>query len=328
MAGLMQGTPVMVWDNILRGTQINCPHIDRSCTSRFMADRKLGVSENVTASAATINFVTGNAIAPSGDTASRALTITVMVDRPDPENRVFSRPDDPLDWTTAHRHEILEDIYTVMLGNPRLGTSYQPPTRFKDWMYLIGSAFEYAAAVYREDAIAHGANTDIPEVTFSKLFLAQDDDDEQSSDLATTLNALLELQVNGLPTEFTAAKLTEILNNRNEQRSNQELARVALLREFLFPDRINFPTEVVTAVTTGKRLKRHLGEPVVHHPDDEETPSRALTLKEVPKPPKQPQATARYFVDISGCEPQPKQQPDPIHSHEPAGDDDANAMPF
>jgi hypothetical protein len=44
---LMHGVPYILWDNIARGTQVSCPHIEKSCTSAFYADRKLGVSEMV-----------------------------------------------------------------------------------------------------------------------------------------------------------------------------------------------------------------------------------------------------------------------------------------
>jgi hypothetical protein len=52
---LMSGTPYILWDNIPRGAQVACPHIEKSCTSAFYADRKLGVSEMVLTSAATIH---------------------------------------------------------------------------------------------------------------------------------------------------------------------------------------------------------------------------------------------------------------------------------
>jgi hypothetical protein len=35
---LMYGTPYILWDNISRGAQIACPHIEKSCTSMFYAD--------------------------------------------------------------------------------------------------------------------------------------------------------------------------------------------------------------------------------------------------------------------------------------------------
>jgi hypothetical protein len=35
----MYGLPFILWDNISRGTQISCPHIEKSCTSGLYADR-------------------------------------------------------------------------------------------------------------------------------------------------------------------------------------------------------------------------------------------------------------------------------------------------
>ena len=72
----------ILWDNITRGTQISCPHIERSCTAAFYADRKLGVSEMVATAASAIHIFTGNNIAPKGDLASRSLHIRLAVDRP------------------------------------------------------------------------------------------------------------------------------------------------------------------------------------------------------------------------------------------------------
>jgi hypothetical protein len=78
---LMHGVPYILWDNIARGTQVSCPHIEKSCTSAFYADRKLGVSEMVQTSAATIHVFTGNNIGPKDDLASRSLQVRLDVDR-------------------------------------------------------------------------------------------------------------------------------------------------------------------------------------------------------------------------------------------------------
>lgn len=71
----MYGVPYILWDNIPRGLAISCPHIERSCTAAFYADRKLGVSEMVATAAATIHLFTGNNITPRGDLTSRSLNI-------------------------------------------------------------------------------------------------------------------------------------------------------------------------------------------------------------------------------------------------------------
>jgi hypothetical protein len=100
----LYGVPYILWDNIARGTQISCPHIEKSCTAAFYSDRKLGVSERVATAASTIHFFTGNNIGPKSDLASRSLEIRLELDRYDPENRRFAHPD-PIGWTDAHRAE-------------------------------------------------------------------------------------------------------------------------------------------------------------------------------------------------------------------------------
>jgi hypothetical protein len=45
MSYFLSGVPYILWDNIVRGTQISCPHIEKSCTAAYYSDRKLGVSQ-------------------------------------------------------------------------------------------------------------------------------------------------------------------------------------------------------------------------------------------------------------------------------------------
>ena len=117
MSYFLYGVAYILWDNIARGTQISCPHIEKSCTAAYYSDRKLGVSETVCTAASTIHFFTGNNIGAKGDLASRSLHIRLDVDRVDPENRPFKHPD-PIGWTENHRAEILAALYTILLGNP------------------------------------------------------------------------------------------------------------------------------------------------------------------------------------------------------------------
>jgi hypothetical protein len=83
------GVPYILWDNIARGSEIRCPHIERSCTAAYYSDRKLGVSEMVATAGSTIHLFTGNNVGPGGDLASRSLGVRLEVDRADPENRGF-----------------------------------------------------------------------------------------------------------------------------------------------------------------------------------------------------------------------------------------------
>ena len=87
LAYFLAGVPYILWDNIARGTQISCPHIEKSCTSAYYADRKLGVSETVSTAAATIHLFTGNNIGAKGDLASRSAA--------HPSRRRPCRPGEP-----------------------------------------------------------------------------------------------------------------------------------------------------------------------------------------------------------------------------------------
>jgi hypothetical protein len=244
----LYGVPYILWDNITRGTQISCPHIEKSCTAAYYSDRKLGVSEMVATAASTIHLFTGNNIGSRGDLASRSLHIRLSVDRTDPENREFVHPD-PIGWTDNHRAEILAALYTILLGNPMLREPRDAAgkTRFKMWYRLVGSAVEHAAKLARPD----------PEVDFQKLFLAQEEDDEDAASLADALDAMLTLwpnQADGNPTAFMAKDVADNINGFGLSSLGQ------VLRDLLLPGAPVGYT--VTAKSVGRRLMRHLDEPV------------------------------------------------------------------
>jgi hypothetical protein len=234
----MDGLSYILWDNIPRGFQISCPHIERSCTSAYYADRKLGVSEAVLTAAATIHLFTGNNIGARGDLASRALGIRLEVDRPDPENREFNHPD-PIGWTEAHRAEILHAFYTILLGNPTLDKPRNATmkTRFKMWWRLVGSAIEHAASLAGET------------VDFKDLFRKQDDEDEDAASLVD----VLEILEKRIATKVFAAN--EVAKIANDMTADSEV-----LREILFPDLRENAT--VSSKSMGRRLKKHIDEPV------------------------------------------------------------------
>jgi hypothetical protein len=268
LAYLMEAIAAIVWDNIPRGTQISCPHIEKACTTAFYSDRRLGVSEMVAVAASVVQFFTGNNIGPRGDLASRSLSIRLEVDRADPENRPFTHPD-PIGWTEANRARILRALYTVLLGNPavRPGANVAAETRFKTWWRLVGSAIEHAAQQHHEHVTAFAMDKvkDGPEtIRFRDLFLSQEDDDEETASLAETLGALAATnwpKIEGqAPGTFQAADVARLLNDRSITVANEVLERAATVREFLFPKHPDGQT--VTPKSVGKRLKAHAGEPV------------------------------------------------------------------
>jgi hypothetical protein len=240
LAYFLLGVPYIIWDNIARGTQISCPHIEKSCTAAYYSDRKLGVSEMVCTAASTIHHFTGNNIGPRGDLASRSLTVRLDVDRVDPENRPFRHPD-PVGWTENHRAEILAAFYTILLGNPQLKAPRDAPgkTRFKMWWRLVGSAVEHAAGLT-------GKGLD-----FQKLFIAQEEDDEESTSLAEVLDVL----VKNWPRQFTANNVAKLINDKTYLSEDEQT-----LRDFL---QTGVPANhVFSPKSIGKRLKQHIGAPV------------------------------------------------------------------
>jgi hypothetical protein len=55
---LIEALSAIIWDNIPRGAQIACSHIEKSCTTAFFSDRRLGASEKVAVSASVVHLFT------------------------------------------------------------------------------------------------------------------------------------------------------------------------------------------------------------------------------------------------------------------------------
>jgi hypothetical protein len=240
LAYFMAGVPYILWDNIPRGTQVSCPHIERSCTTALYADRKLGVSEAVITAASTINLFTGNNIGVKGDLASRSLHIRLDVDRADPENRNFKHPD-PVGWTESHRGKILRALYTLLLGNPQLKAARDAPakTRYKMWWRLVGSAVENAAKLAGQ------------ELDFKDLFIRQEEDDEESASLGDVLDILMKKWPKG----FAPLDLVNMVNKPREY----EAEEARTVREFLLAGEERFISEK----SIGKLLKPYLDAAVL-----------------------------------------------------------------
>lgn len=234
----LYGVPYILWDNIAKGSQLSCPHIEKSCTSGYYADRKLGVSEMVLTAAASIHLFTGNNIGPKGDLATRALHAHLEVTRHDPENRDFKHPD-PVGWTEEHRGEIIQAFYTILLGNPQLSEPLDAPakTRFKTWWRLVGSAIEYAA--------------DDP-VDFRELFAGQEADDEEMTSLADALDILATRYPD--EEEFKAVDISTIIND------GLPYDVAPTLREVFAPELPSHAT--LSPKVMGRRLKKNKDAPV------------------------------------------------------------------
>jgi hypothetical protein len=209
----LEDDPFVVFDNIKRGATIDCPHVSRALTAQFVADRILGASERRIVPITTVFAWTGNKIAGRADISSRSLHTFISVDRPDPENREF-RHSDPIGWTLNNRGKILNALYTILLGNPRRNQDSSserstPPTRFKDWWELVGSAIEHAAKLCAEedDGWVADRNPGCPAepINFSDLF--RENEDEESAGLAELLAAMQKRWPSGFMPRTLAAYL-------------------------------------------------------------------------------------------------------------------------
>jgi hypothetical protein len=223
---LSEGVAYIIWDNIKKGAQISCPHIERSCTIELYSDRRLGVSEILTAAASAIHFFTGNNIALLGDLKTRDLNIRLQIERSDPEDRDFQHPY-PLDWTADNRAAILRAMYTILLGNPELTKPLNAPskTRFKTWWRLVGSAVEHAAKCAVEAELIKLQEGETGKVDFQKLFLEQRQEEEETLSI---VDALLAMEKQW-PVSFTAADVAGKIGDFKDE-DGQEL------REFLYPN--------------------------------------------------------------------------------------------
>jgi hypothetical protein len=251
---LSEGVPAVTWDNIPRGSVISCPSIEKSLTAYTYSDRVLGHTRTRTVPATTINFFTGNNIAPRGDLASRSLHVRLAVDRSDPENREFAHGD-PIAWTNNHRGNILRALFTIIRGNPRLREDNPPPaeTRFKGWWHLVGSAVEHAAQLHEAAAFPGDANwnQNCPprKISFRTLFLDGETDEEQTSSLAIVLDVLREKWPSGCSARAIAAYAGAATEDAIEFKTALEQASGKAIR-------------VVTATVMTWRLKALLDAPV------------------------------------------------------------------
>jgi hypothetical protein len=174
LAHFREGSPLVLFDNIPRGTTIESPAVEAVLTTGRFQDRILKESAIVSVPAMTVFCWTGNALSLAGDMATRLLVAEFTADRVDPENRTFSHAH-PIGWTLAHRGKILRALYTLLLM-PRPTSRLQ--TRFSEWMRQVGLPIEAASGVDFSAMFAANAHSDEgvhPTVTLFGLLLCEFD---------------------------------------------------------------------------------------------------------------------------------------------------------
>jgi hypothetical protein len=233
----LEGPAMLVWDNLPRGANIDCPVVAQSLTALTLEDRILCRSEKAIVPATTVQFFTGNNIMPAGDMASRSLIVRLDVDRPDPENRDF-RHSDPFDWTMKNRASIMSALFSLLRWNLRSGCKEEPKTRFKRWWTLC------AAPVER-----------ISGVDFAELFRAHESTDVEVTGLAVLLDGL---QKSFGTRSFVAGDLLPLC-----QRMTGENAEWLVPAKTALEDASGLPfSGEVNARQIGRRLQILSGRPV------------------------------------------------------------------
>ena len=107
MSYFLAGVPYILWDNIPRGFQISCPHIELSCSFSYLSDRLLGANEMVRTACASIH----PSFHRQRHRSRRATCIAGLAIELDGRS---TRPGQPAvqpprfpDWTLKNRGEIL-----------------------------------------------------------------------------------------------------------------------------------------------------------------------------------------------------------------------------
>jgi hypothetical protein len=265
------GLAYILWDNIADGAFVQCPHLERSCTASHYADRKLGVSEFISAAAATIHIFTGNNIAPRGAMSSRTLHVRVDTDLVDPMMRKFEH-NNPMAWTKAKRDEILGALYVILLGNPMLDLAGDSTTktRFPMWYRLVGAAIEHAAGCYKE---AYSQDAEAAAIEFDQVFARQKTSDEEGTSLGEMLNELdktmrswraQQSKQDDGDESYSAKEITTCLNQNCWLPSGSSSGGVAIVHGFLFQkvslkDRLT-PHAVSRALKAYMDRRRAFGE--------------------------------------------------------------------
>ena len=274
---LRQGVRLVLWDNIRRGAEISCPHIERSLTENRMIDRVLGYTRAEAVPTNTIQVFTGNRIKPKGDMCSRSFTITLDAGRPDPEARPFAHPD-PLQWTRANRLRIIKACYTILIA----GVRCRPPdvaakTRFKTWWKLVGWPVEHAASLY-----GHAFDC-------TALTLAEEAEDAEATATAELISILLKIWPDRQP--FLARDVVQQMPREGDYlgTSPPDRPHAFELAEAL-SEIVGKPLVRPTAKSITSLLKKHVVDRSVWMPDGTHAVMR-----------KHPDHEANsYWIEVSG----------------------------
>ena len=136
LAILMEGLPIVLFDNLPEGGKIESDELARATTADKYRRRILGENREGEAPTNVVWCFTGNNIQPVGDFNTRTIQIYLDAGCEDPDRRTFKR-DDLEAWCLEHRAEFFNHALVMLAGYHRhkltSNLSNHKPTRFKDW---------------------------------------------------------------------------------------------------------------------------------------------------------------------------------------------------
>ena len=151
----LNGTRVLLIDNVKAGDPIGTPALDRAMTAG--ADGSMGevsgrlLGKNIEAKAPwrVVVWTTGNNLVTRGDLDRRVLLCRLHTDMERPEERRFKRQS-PVDYCITHRRELLTAALVILLAHRRAadageaGAVLPPWGSFVYWSARIRSAVAWA----------------------------------------------------------------------------------------------------------------------------------------------------------------------------------------
>jgi hypothetical protein len=150
LAILMEGLPVVLFDNLPEGGKIESDELAKASTAEKYRRRILGENREGEAPTNVVWCFTGNNIQPIGDFNTRTVTIYLDPNCESPDRRSFSRGDLEA-WCLNHRAEFFLHALIILAGYRRQFISSGArivcaPTRFKDWDLQVREPLIWAGA--------------------------------------------------------------------------------------------------------------------------------------------------------------------------------------
>jgi len=156
LAILMEGLPIVLFDNLPEGGRIKSDELAKACTAEKYRRRILGENREGEAPTNVVWCFTGNNIQPVGDFNTRTISIYLDANCENPDRRGFSR-DDLEAWCLEHRAEFFYHALVILAGYRRQFLTWQKefgsrkivqcePTRFQDWDRQVREPMIWAGA--------------------------------------------------------------------------------------------------------------------------------------------------------------------------------------